>query len=83
MRVTGSWAEWPGASFESVSVTIEGNRVVLEWKSTATHRSGKEVTLEGVDILEWDGDKLTAARVYYDEHTRRAQLGDWGRTSET
>ena len=69
-----TWEEWPEATFEEVSVTVGGDRVVLEWRSTAIHRSGQTINLEGVDILEWRGDKLAAARVYYDEHSRRSQL---------
>ena len=69
-----TWEDWPEATFEQVSITIGGDRVVLEWRSTAVHRSGQTINLEGVDILEWEGDKLSAARVYYDEHSRRSQL---------
>lgn len=69
-----TWNDWPGASFETVSLTIEGSRVALEWRSSATHRSGTAVTLEGVDILDWEGDKVTAARVYFDEHSRKLAL---------
>ncbi len=69
-----TWADWPGATFEAVSVTVDGDRAVLEWRSSATHRSGKTVTLEGVDVLEWEGDRLRTARIYYDEHSRRTQI---------
>ena len=70
-----TWEQWPEATFEEVSVTIADPRVVLEWKSTATHTSGKVVNLEGVDVLEWSGDKISAARVYYDVHSRNVALG--------
>src|SRR5690606_22530452 len=72
---TKTWNDWPEASFETVSVTVEAPRVVLEWRSTATHRSGVDVQLAGVELLEWNGDKLASARVYYDEHSRRQKLG--------
>jgi ketosteroid isomerase-like protein len=71
-----TWQEWPEATFEAVSITVEGTRTVIEWRSNATHRSGAAVRLEGVDVLEWDGDKLESARVYYDEHSRRQQVGN-------
>jgi hypothetical protein len=71
-----TWKDWPEAEFSTVSLTIEASRVVLEWQSSATHRTGKVVQLEGVDILQWAGDKLVSARVYYDEHSRRKQLAD-------
>ena len=73
---TKTWAEWPNAEFSVVSMTVEGARVVLEWRSTATHRTGKSVNLEGVDILQWSGAKIASARVYYDEHSRQVQLGN-------
>ena len=71
-----TWADWPSAEFSVVSMTIEASRVVLEWKSSATHHTGKTVQLEGVDILQWNGVHLESARVYYDEHSRQKQLKD-------
>jgi len=70
-----TWAEWPEASFEEISITVEEPRVALEWRSSAIHRSGVAVQLEGVDVLEWRGDVLASARVYYDEHKRKLALG--------
>ena len=70
-----TWDSWPGARFEIVSMTVDDPRVALEWRSTATHKSGAVVELQGVDVLEWRGDRLTAARVYYDEHSRKVALG--------
>ena len=71
-----TWADWPEASFEQVSMTVEDPRVVLEWRSTATHRSGTILNLEGVDVLTWSGDKLASARAYYDVHARKSALGE-------
>ncbi len=71
-----TWAEWPEATFEEVSMTVEDPRVVLEWRSTATHKSGKILNLEGVDVLTWSGDKLAAARAHYDVHARKSALGE-------
>jgi|APSaa5957512535_1039671.scaffolds.fasta_scaffold174381_2 uncharacterized protein (TIGR02246 family) len=71
-----TWADWPEASFEEVSVTVEDPRVVLEWRSSATHKSGTTLNLEGVDVLTWKGDTLTMARAYYDVHARKSALGD-------
>ena len=71
-----TWDEWPSVKFEMVSVTMDAPRVALEWRTTATHKSGKEVQLEGVDVLTWDGNKIREARVYYDVHSRKVALGD-------
>lgn len=69
------WEEWPAASFEEVTQTLDEDRVVVEWRSNAMHRTGVEVQLEGVDILQWSGDKLSAVRCYYDVHRRKQALG--------
>ena len=67
---TRTWSEWPGAVFEAVSVTVEDPRVVVEWRTSATHRTGLQHLLEGIDVLELDGDRVVACRTYYDTHTR-------------
>ena len=71
-----TWSDWPDVTFDIVSVVIEESRVALEWHSSAKHKSGAEVQLEGVDMLTWDGDKLSEARVYYDVHSRKSALGE-------
>ena len=70
-----TWADWPEASFEAVSITIEDPRVVVEWKSSAKHKSGVVLQLEGVDVLAWEGDNIKSAHVYYDVHKRKIALG--------
>jgi hypothetical protein len=62
-----TWADWPRAVFDTVSVTVEEPRVIIEWRTSAAHKSGLEHLLEGVDILELDDDELiVACRIYYD-----------------
>ncbi len=69
------WSDWPAVAFEIVTQTIEDDRVVVEWRSNAQHRTGVELQLEGVDILQWSGDKLSSVRCYYDVHRRKKALG--------
>jgi SnoaL-like domain len=64
-----TWSEWPRAVFEPVSVTVEGSRVVVEWRTVDRHRSGVAHVLEGVDILEFEQDLVVACRSYYDTRT--------------
>ncbi len=71
-----TWADWPEVTFEAVSITVEDPRVAVEWRSSARHKSGVELQLEGVDVLTWEGDKIASAQVYYDVHQRRLALGD-------
>jgi ketosteroid isomerase-like protein len=75
-----TWDDWPRAVFSAVTVTVEDPRVVVEWRTSAAHKSGLQHLLEGVDILEVDGDLVTACRVYYDTRVevppaRRARGG--------
>jgi ketosteroid isomerase-like protein len=70
-----TWSDWPDAVFELVSITVEGARVVVEWRTSATHKTGLEHLLEGVDILEFDQDLVVACRSYYDTRTRKGNHG--------
>lgn len=65
-----TWSEWPHAVFEAISITVEGARVVVEWRTTEAHRSGLEHVLEGVDILEVQDGRVAACRSYNDTRTR-------------
>lgn len=61
-----TWSDWPRAVFQPITITVEEPRVIIEWRTSAAHRTGLQHLLEGVDILELDGDLVTACRVYYD-----------------
>ena len=65
-----TWSDWPRATFEPVSITVEPPRVVIEWRTRAVHRSRLTHILEGVDILEIDGeDRVRSCRIYVDQRT--------------
>ena len=70
-----TWEDWPKAKFEAQTILVDPPRVVLEWSSTAEHKSGTQVKLQGIDLLEWDGNKVAACRCYYDVHQRNVVLG--------
>lgn len=61
-----TWGDWPRAVFAAVTITVEDPRVVIEWRTSAAHRTGLQHLLEGVDILELEGDLVASCRVYYD-----------------
>ena len=61
-----TWADWPRAVFAAITITVEEPRVIIEWRTSAAHRTGLQHLLEGVDILEFDGDLVASCRVYYD-----------------
>jgi hypothetical protein len=70
-----TWGDWPRAVFEAVSITAEPERVVIEWRTRAAHRSGLTHILEGVDILEVDAAlRVTSCRIYYDTRTETSRV---------
>ncbi|MFK7422615.1 nuclear transport factor 2 family protein [Micrococcus luteus] len=53
-------------STEFVSVREEGDLGVLEWTSTGTLTTGREVSYAGVSLLEFSGDLVQRFATYYD-----------------
>ena len=53
-------------STEFVSVRDEGDLGVLEWTSTGTLTTGREVSYAGVSLLEFSGDLVQRFATYYD-----------------
>jgi steroid delta-isomerase-like uncharacterized protein len=82
------WAEaFPGAQTEVLSVTAEGNRVVVEFVGRGTHAgvfrtpmgdippTGRHVEVRFCDAMEVVGGKVTAGGTYFDTATFAEQLG--------
>ncbi len=67
---TRTWSEWPHTVFEPISITVDEQRVVIEWRTTLSHKTGLAHVLEGVDILEFEGNLVASCRSYYDTRTR-------------
>ena len=64
------WKEYLDA-FQSVQsrftrVQDEGKAAVLEWESEGALPSGEPIRYEGVTLLEFDGDRVSRFRTYYD-----------------
>lgn len=58
---------------------VDGDRVVAEWWTTMTEEEGP-VTLPGVLLLDFDGDRCTALREYWAlEPGRHEPFPGWGR----
>lgn len=53
-------------STEFVFVREEGDLGVLEWTSTGTLTTGREVSYAGVSLLEFSGDLVQRFATYYD-----------------
>ncbi len=57
------WEGWEGLTFTPQSVTAQDNRVVIEWRSRATHNKAL-VTAEGVTVIEIEDGHIRRARTY-------------------
>lgn len=60
------------AGFETVGLTenhvfINGNAAAVKWTGRGRTRSGRNVSFEGVDVLEFDSEgKITLLRAFWD-----------------
>ena len=70
------FANWPDLRFTGRSLYVGADFVVQEWTAYATHRSGKELTWEGVDVFPFKDGKILRKDVYSNASRRVAeQLG--------
>ena len=51
-----------------------GDRVALEWTTTGSRSTGKQISYEGVSILELENDKIRRFRAYFDSNALGEQL---------
>lgn len=74
-------------SVEFAAVDVVGDRGYAQWTATATHAEALEVddlvieatgarlTLHGITVAEFDGDRISALRQYWDEIELLSGLG--------
>ena len=75
-------------AFPDLTITIEdmiadGDKVVARWTSRGTHRgdlmgippTGKQVTITGIDILRFEGDKIAEHWANFDMLGMMQQIG--------
>ena len=51
---------------EFTSEVVNENGAALEWNSRGTTADGKPVEYRGISVLEFEGERATAFRTYYD-----------------
>lgn len=75
---------FPDARFERRTLVGDAQRLCIEWTFHAEHRgpfrpgiepTGRTVTLQGVDVLELDGDRIRTARRHFDQTSLAEALG--------
>lgn len=82
------WAQaFPDARVTVDNVISQGDCVVVEFTGRGTHTgtlstpagdipaTGRSVTLQFLDLFEFEGDKVRAQRTYFDTGSMMAQLG--------
>jgi steroid delta-isomerase-like uncharacterized protein len=82
------WADaFPDGSVTIDTVVAHGDHVVVEYTGRGTHTgtlrtpmgdlpaTGRSLTLQLVDILEFDGGTVRSQRTYFDTGSMMAQLG--------
>ncbi len=84
---TGWQTAFSDARTELTSMTVSGNRAVVEFIGRGTHDgvfstpmgdiqpTGKKVEVHFAAIWEFENEKITATRTYYDAATFARQLG--------
>jgi ketosteroid isomerase-like protein len=66
---------WPQLTFTAATAVAEDNRVALEWQSRGVHVTGRTLTTDGTTVIEWAGNRVRHARVYYDSRVYQRLFG--------
>ncbi len=53
---------------------VAGNTAALEWKTAGTSSEGKKFEYDGVSVLEFEGDRITRFRAYFDPNKLGRQI---------
>ncbi len=48
------------------NVIVEANQAAAEWVFEVTRRDGKPATLKGITVLEFDGERIKAIKIFTD-----------------
>lgn len=59
-------SEFGSIATEFDRVVESGDEAVLEWHSTGSLATGREITYAGVSLLTFDGDSVSRFATYYD-----------------
>jgi steroid delta-isomerase-like uncharacterized protein len=66
---------WPQLTFTVTMAVAEDNRVALEWRSHGIHVTGRTLTIDGTTVIDWSGNRVHHARVYYDSRVYQRLFG--------
>ena len=66
---------WPDLRFATTRLYARDDLAVCEWVATATHRDGRRLEWDGVDVFPFAGGLIARKDVYSSSHAPRV-LGD-------
>jgi ketosteroid isomerase-like protein len=72
------WSAYRG-TFEEIrsdfhNVLENGDTAVLEWTSRGRAADGRDIQYSGVSVVEWDGERISSFRAYFDSRHLGEQL---------
>ena len=62
----GNFYLYPHAHYELERVTADKDRLAVEWKATGLSKSGNQLPLSGVFIIQLQGNTIASVRGYFD-----------------
>ena len=70
-HLAGIFAGWPDLRFRGRRLYVCHEFAVSEWTATATHRDGRRLEWDGVDVFPFEGGLIARKDVYTTAHAAR------------
>jgi steroid delta-isomerase len=73
--ITGMFSGFETMGLTEEQIFVNGNSAAVKWTGGGRTRTGRDVTFEGIDVLEFNKDgKITLLRAYWDPAPLMAAL---------
>ena len=70
-HLAGIFAGWPDLRFRGRRLYVSDHFAVSEWTATATHRDGRRLEWDGVDVFPLEDGLIARKDVYTTAHAAR------------
>jgi ketosteroid isomerase-like protein len=70
-HIAAIFAGWPDLRFETTRLYARDDLAVCEWVATATHRDGRRLAWDGVDVFPFADGLIARKDVYSSSHAPR------------
>ena len=75
LHITRIFASWPDLTFRGRRLYARDGLVVSEWTATATHRDGRRLEWDGIDVFPFENGLILRKDVYSSSHRPRVVEG--------